>query len=43
MTVLAVTTTHPADALAQADQVFPGMGAVAGYLRGQAWSDSPRV
>jgi hypothetical protein len=43
MTVLAVTTTHPADALAQADQVFPGMDAVAGYLRGQARSDSPRV
>ncbi|HEX5297448.1 MAG TPA: HAD hydrolase-like protein [Streptosporangiaceae bacterium] len=43
MTVLAVTTTHPADALTQADQVFPGMGAVAGYLRGQARSDSPRV
>jgi sugar-phosphatase len=43
MIVLAVTTTHPADALAQADQVLPGMDAVAGYLRGQARSDSPRV
>jgi beta-phosphoglucomutase-like phosphatase (HAD superfamily) len=43
MTVLAVTTTHPADALTQADQVFPGMGAVAGYLRGQARSEAPRV
>lgn len=43
MTVLAVTTTHPADALAEADQVFPDMGAVAGYLRGQAWSEAPQV
>src|SRR5947207_1525706 len=43
MTVLAVTTTHPADALDQADRVFSGMDEVAGYLRGQARSEAPRV
>lgn len=43
MTVLAVTTTHQAAALTQADQVFSSMNAVAGYLRNQARSDSPRV
>jgi sugar-phosphatase len=43
MTVLAVATTHPADALDQADRVFSGMEQVAGYLRGQARSDAPRV
>lgn len=36
MTVLAVATTHPATALTQADQVFPGMGEVARHLRGTA-------
>jgi hypothetical protein len=40
MTVLAMTTTHPARALTQAGQVFPGMGAVAEYLRGQARSEA---
>ena len=34
MTVLAVTTTHPAAALGHADQVLAGMGEVAGWLRG---------
>jgi mannitol-1-/sugar-/sorbitol-6-phosphatase len=34
MTVLAVATTHPADALTQADHVFPGMDEVTKYLRG---------
>ncbi len=34
MTVLAVTTTHPAAELTQADRVFPGMGEVARHLRG---------
>jgi len=43
MTVLAVTTTHSADTLAQADEVFRGMDEVAGYLRGQARSAAPRV
>jgi len=46
MTVLAVATTHPTDALTAADLVFPGMDEVAGYLRGslgQARSDAPRV
>ena len=33
MTVLAVTTTHPADALTQADKVFSAMDEVAGCLR----------
>jgi mannitol-1-/sugar-/sorbitol-6-phosphatase len=32
MTVLAVTTTHPAGALGQADQVFAGMADVSGWL-----------
>jgi mannitol-1-/sugar-/sorbitol-6-phosphatase len=41
MTVLAVATTHPADALTQADHVFSAMDEVAGYLRGQARSISP--
>jgi mannitol-1-/sugar-/sorbitol-6-phosphatase len=36
MTVLAVATTHPAAALTQADQVFPGMGEVARHLRDAA-------
>ena len=36
MTVLAVATTHQADALAQADRVFPGMAEVTAYLRGSA-------
>ena len=47
MTVLAVTTTHPAAELTQADQVFSTMDEVTGYLRDtdrpQARSDSPRV
>jgi mannitol-1-/sugar-/sorbitol-6-phosphatase len=47
MTVLAVATTHQADALIQADRVFPGMDEVTEYLRGSqaepARSDSPRV
>jgi sugar-phosphatase len=43
MTVLAVTTTHPATELTQADQVFSSMDEVARYLRDQARSDSPRV
>jgi sugar-phosphatase len=34
MTVLAVATTHSADALTQADRVFAGMDEVARYLRG---------
>jgi sugar-phosphatase len=36
MTVLAVATTHPAAALAQADQVFSGMTEVTEHLRGTA-------
>jgi beta-phosphoglucomutase-like phosphatase (HAD superfamily) len=36
MTVLAVTTTHPAAALARADLVFPGMAAVSGWLGARA-------
>ena len=43
MTVLAVTTTHPAAELTQADRVFAAMDEVASYLRNQARSDSPRV
>jgi sugar-phosphatase len=43
MTVLAVTTTHPAAELTQADQVFSSMDDVTSYLRDQARSDSPRV
>lgn len=43
MTVLAVTTTHPAAELAEADQVFSAMDEVTRYLRDQARSDSPRV
>ena len=43
MTVLAVATTHPADALTEADQVFSAMGEVTGYLRGQPRSEAPRV
>jgi hypothetical protein len=34
MTVLAVTTTHEAAALTQADQVFSGMDEVTSFLRG---------
>jgi len=36
MTVLAVTTTHAAAALGQADLVFPGMAAVSGWLGAHA-------
>jgi mannitol-1-/sugar-/sorbitol-6-phosphatase len=43
MTVLAVTTTHPAAALTRADQVFSSMDEVTSYLRDQVRSDSPRV
>jgi mannitol-1-/sugar-/sorbitol-6-phosphatase len=40
MTVLAVTTTHPAAALGQADLVFPGMLDVGGWLDARA-GDGP--
>ncbi len=43
MTVLAVTTTHQAAELTQADHVFSSMDEVTSYLRDQVRSDSPRV
>ena len=39
MTVLAVTTTHPATALGQADLVFPGMTDVSGWLTARGLAD----
>jgi mannitol-1-/sugar-/sorbitol-6-phosphatase len=39
MTVLAVTTTHPAAALGQADLVFPGMADVSGWLSAQGTAE----
>ena len=41
MTVLAVTTTHPAAALGQADLVFPGMADVSGWLSAQRTAEKP--
>jgi sugar-phosphatase len=39
MTVLAVTTTHPAAALGQADLVFAGMADVSGWLTAQGLAE----
>ena len=41
MTVLAVTTTHPAAALGQADLVFPGIADVSGWLSARRPAQRP--